>query len=63
MIGLDTLHSQCLSGDQIDSMSEYQLDQVVNNVSVFYRVSPRHKLCIVKVGMRGPEKYYEIYKK
>uniref|UniRef100_A0A069DXQ9 Calcium-transporting ATPase n=1 Tax=Panstrongylus megistus TaxID=65343 RepID=A0A069DXQ9_9HEMI len=53
MIGLDTLHSQCLSGDQIDSMSEYQLDQVVNNVSVFYRVSPRHKLCIVKAFQRA----------
>lgn len=49
MIGLDTIHGQALSGDQIDSMTEYQLDQVVHNVTVFYRVSPRHKLAIVKV--------------
>lgn len=49
MIGLDVIHGQVLSGDQIDTMSEHQLEQVVNNVVVFYRVTPRHKLCIVKV--------------
>jgi len=50
MIGLDTIHSQVLSGDQIESMTEHQLEQVVNSVSVFYRVTPKHKLCIVKVS-------------
>lgn len=49
MIGLDDIHSQVLSGDQLESMSEAQLDQVISNVSVFYRVTPRHKLSIVKV--------------
>jgi hypothetical protein len=49
MIGLDTLHSQVLSGDQIDQMSEHQLEQIANSVSVFYRVTPKHKLCIIKV--------------
>jgi len=42
-------------------LNEHQLDKVANNVSVFYRVSPRHKLEIVKslqrtgniVGMTG----------
>lgn len=53
MIGLDTIHGQVLSGDQIDSMTEYQLDQVVHNVTVFYRVSPRHKLAIVKAFQRA----------
>lgn len=53
MIGLDTMHSQVLSGDQIDGMSDYQLDQVVSNVTVFYRVSPRHKLAIVKAFQRS----------
>lgn len=50
MIGLDTMHSQVLSGDQIDSMSDMQLEQIVSSVTVFYRVTPRHKLCIVKVN-------------
>ncbi|KAG7197383.1 hypothetical protein KM043_018489 [Ampulex compressa] len=61
MIGLDTIHSRLISGDEIDLMSEHQLEQCVNNVSVFYRVTPKHKLCIVKalqkegniVGMTG----------
>jgi Ca2+-transporting ATPase len=50
MIGLDTIHSQVLSGDQMDSMPEHQLEHMVGSVSVFYRVTPRHKLCIVKVS-------------
>ncbi|XP_060814783.1 calcium-transporting ATPase type 2C member 1 [Bombus pascuorum] len=61
MIGLDVLHSRLISGDEIDLMSEHQLEQCINSVSVFYRVTPKHKLCIVKalqregniVGMTG----------
>ncbi|KAH8286276.1 hypothetical protein KR054_005898, partial [Drosophila jambulina] len=61
LIGIDTIHHQTLSGQEIDQMNEHQLDKVANNVSVFYRVSPRHKLEIVKslqrtgniVGMTG----------
>ncbi|XP_015433890.1 PREDICTED: calcium-transporting ATPase type 2C member 1 [Dufourea novaeangliae] len=61
MIGLDVLHSRLMSGDEIELMSDHQLEQCINNVSVFYRVTPRHKLCIVKalqregniVGMTG----------
>lgn len=61
MIGLDTLHSQVLSGEQLDSFSETELDAAVPLASVFYRVSPKNKLSIVKslqrtghiVGMTG----------
>ncbi|KAL6264132.1 hypothetical protein P5V15_004211 [Pogonomyrmex californicus] len=53
MIGLDTLHNRLLSGDEIDMMSEHQLEQCINNVSVFYRVTPKHKLCIVKALQRN----------
>jgi len=53
MIGLDTLHSRLLSGDEIDMMSEHQLEQCINSVSVFYRVTPKHKLCIVKALQRN----------
>ncbi|XP_026289386.1 calcium-transporting ATPase type 2C member 1 [Frankliniella occidentalis] len=60
-VGLDTVHLQSLSGDQIDQMGEQQLEQIIKSVSVFYRVTPKHKLCIVKafqkhgiiVGMTG----------
>lgn len=53
MIGLDTLHNRLLSGDEIDMMSEHQLEQCINSVSVFYRVTPKHKLCIVKALQRN----------
>ncbi|XP_076683275.1 secretory pathway calcium atpase [Andrena cerasifolii] len=61
MIGIDILHSRLMSGDEIDLMSDQQLEQCISTVSVFYRVTPKHKLCIVKalqregniVGMTG----------
>ncbi|XP_046741322.1 calcium-transporting ATPase type 2C member 1 [Diprion similis] len=53
MIGLDTIHMQLMSGDEIDSIGEHQLEQMINNVSVFYRVTPKHKLCIVKALQRN----------
>lgn len=61
MIGLDTLHSQVLSGEQMDAMTETELDKVIPLTSVFYRVTPKNKLTIVKalqrtghiVGMTG----------
>lgn len=50
MVGLDTIHGQCLSGEEIDKLPEHHLEQIVPNVTVFYRVTPRHKLNIVKVS-------------
>ncbi|CAH2090819.1 unnamed protein product [Euphydryas editha] len=48
MVGLDVLHSQSLSGEQLDSMSDDELDAMIDTVTVFYRVTPKHKLAIVK---------------
>lgn len=48
-VGLDTVHLQSLSGDEMDQLTEQQLEQIIKSVSVFYRVTPKHKLCIVKV--------------
>lgn len=61
LIGLDTVHHQILSGNDMDQMSDMQLEKCINNVSIFYRVTPKHKLMIVKalqstgniVGMTG----------
>lgn len=52
---------QALSGQEMDQMNEMQLEKMINSVSVFYRVTPKHKLAIVKalqqnghiVGMTG----------
>lgn len=61
MIGLDTLHSQTLSGEQMDSFTDTELDAATPLTTVFYRVTPKNKLAIVKslqrtghiVGMTG----------
>lgn len=34
----------------MDQMNELQLEAIINNVSIFYRVTPKHKLTIVKVS-------------
>lgn len=49
LIGMDTVHHQILSGLEMDQMSDTQLEKIINNVSIFYRVTPRNKLTIVKV--------------
>ncbi len=38
-----------LSGDQIDQLDIGDLQKNINSISVFYRVSPRHKHKIIKV--------------
>ena len=61
MIGLDVIHTKLMSGDEIDSLTEQELEDKISYISVFYRVTPKHKLCIVKalqkknniVGMTG----------
>ena len=60
-LGLYSTGCHALSGDQMDTMDITQLEQVIHQVTVFYRVSPRHKHKIVKalqsrgniVGMTG----------
>ncbi|KAG5890132.1 hypothetical protein JTB14_027799 [Gonioctena quinquepunctata] len=61
LIGLETLPSQVISGEQLDNFSETELDEAIPRATVFYRVSPKNKLSIVKslqrtghiVGMTG----------
>ncbi|XP_074028595.1 secretory Pathway Calcium atpase isoform X2 [Leptinotarsa decemlineata] len=61
LIGLETLPSQVISGEQLDSFTETELDDATPRATVFYRVSPKNKLSIVKslqrtghiVGMTG----------
>lgn len=47
-IGLETLPTQVFSGEQLDSFSENELDELLPGATVFYRVSPKNKLTIVK---------------
>lgn len=60
-LGFDLVMKSCLSGDEINKMSTMDLENIVSNVSIFYRTTPKHKLAIVKalknqryvVGMTG----------
>jgi magnesium-transporting ATPase (P-type) len=44
-----------LSGEDIDQMNPTDLQHAVTRAAVFYRVSPKHKLIIVKVNIRHIE--------
>ena len=48
-LGLYSAGGAALSGDQIDNMDDHRLESVINDVAVFYRTTPRHKLKIIKV--------------
>lgn len=50
MVGIDTLHGSCLSGPEMDKLDERNLQKIIPEVNVFYRVAPKHKLLIVKVS-------------
>lgn len=48
-LGIASDHTECMSGNQMESMSDEQLSQVIDSVSVFARVSPEHKVRIVRL--------------
>ncbi|CAH3177835.1 unnamed protein product [Porites evermanni] len=48
ILGLVTNGRQALSGEELEAMDSFQLGDVVHETSVFYRVSPKHKVAIVK---------------
>uniref|UniRef100_A0A1I8AYW9 Calcium-transporting ATPase n=1 Tax=Meloidogyne hapla TaxID=6305 RepID=A0A1I8AYW9_MELHA len=47
-LGLHQQNDNCLSGPQIDDLTDLELEQCIRSVTIFYRASPRHKLRIVK---------------
>ncbi|XP_008428849.1 calcium-transporting ATPase type 2C member 1 isoform X3 [Poecilia reticulata] len=47
-LGLYSKGCQCLSGEEVDHLDLQELSNIVPQVGVFYRASPRHKLKIVK---------------
>ncbi len=49
------LSCETLDGEEIDRMTDDELSKVVNNVSIFARVRPEHKLRIVKALKQNNE--------
>ena len=60
-LGFDLMMKKCLSGEEINNMSMPELENIVSDVAIFYRTTPRQKLNIIKacknrgyiVGMTG----------
>lgn len=47
-LGICKKEEEVITGDELDKLSEKELLNKINNVSVFARVSPKHKLQIVR---------------
>lgn len=47
-LGISNDISEALSGSEIDSYSQEEFNKIVNNYNIFARVSPEHKVKIVK---------------
>ncbi|MEI8215844.1 MAG: cation-translocating P-type ATPase [Eubacteriales bacterium] len=47
-LGIATDESQCITGDALNKMSQEDLNEKVEGIRVFARVSPEHKVMIVK---------------
>lgn len=58
---MDTVHHQVLSGAEMDQMTEMQIEKIINNVSIFYRVTPKHKVIIVKVYRYSSKVHWTVF--
>lgn len=47
-LGIAQDESQCLSGEELDQMTEQELAETIESLRVFARVSPEHKVAVVK---------------
>lgn len=54
-LGIYKEGNHALSGDDLDEMTDEELDKVVGNVAVYARVSPNHKLRIIQSLKRTGE--------
>lgn len=53
MLGLSKTKSEVLTGSDLDNMEESELAKIIDNYTVFARVTPAHKLKIVKALKRN----------
>ena len=47
-LGIAQSEDQCVTGEELDAMSQEELNRRITNLRVFARVSPEHKVSIVK---------------
>ncbi|MBR0142264.1 MAG: cation-translocating P-type ATPase [Ruminococcus sp.] len=49
------LHGKAMTGEELNKLNDFQLDNIIDNYTVFARVEPAHKLRIVKSFKRKGE--------
>lgn len=54
-IGIKTMTNKVLTGQDIEKLTDQALEEIVRNVSIFARVTPSHKLRIVKAFQKCGE--------
>ncbi|XP_030811997.1 calcium-transporting ATPase type 2C member 2 [Camarhynchus parvulus] len=52
-IGLCNGKLKAMSGEELDQLAEAELSSTVQNISIFFRTSPKHKLKIIKALQRA----------
>ncbi|CAG8599763.1 1775_t:CDS:10 [Ambispora gerdemannii] len=45
---INTSRFSCLTGNDIEKMNERQLEDIISNITVFARTTPKHKMAIIK---------------
>jgi Ca2+-transporting ATPase len=54
-LGIDTKGSKILTGDQLEKLTDKELDQLVNEINIYARVTPAQKIRIVESLQNGGE--------
>ncbi|NXR07092.1 AT2C2 ATPase, partial [Semnornis frantzii] len=52
-IGLCNGKLKAMSGEELDQLAEAELSSTINDISIFFRTSPKHKLKIIKALQRA----------
>ncbi|MCR1970364.1 calcium-translocating P-type ATPase, PMCA-type [Clostridium cochlearium] len=52
-LGIANSYEQVITGEELDKLSDRKLEKLIDNIKIFARVSPNHKLRIVKTFKKG----------
>ena len=50
-LGLPVTSNSVISGDEMDRWNDHLLEEMIDNITIFYRMAPKHKVKIIKVGL------------
>ena len=50
-LGLPVTSNSVISGDEMDRWNDHLLEEMIDNITIFYRMAPKHKVKIIKVSL------------